>query len=72
MYRESENPYFSSIFFNMVISLIVSPICLKTSMSIPNICMEGSMSQNFLLCHVEEGILREKIQKITKVTRFLS
>ena len=38
--------------------------------------MEGSVSQNvdcgFVLCYEEEGILKKKVQKITKITRFLS
>ena len=72
MYHTSENPYFSYIFLNMDISLIIALICLKTCMCTFEICMEGSVSQNvdlglsfcFMLCgrrHFEK-----KVQKITK------
>ena len=40
---------FHVYFLNMDISLIIALICLKTSMCIAEICMEGSMSQNFIL-----------------------
>ena len=70
---------FNVYFFNMDISLIIAPISLKMCMCIAETYMEGSVSQNFdfkglvfVLCNVEEGILKKKIQKITKVTRFLS
>ena len=77
MYHKSENPYFYIYFFNMDISLIIALTCSKTCMCILEICMEGSISQNFdlglsfcfMLCgrrHFEK-----KVQKITKVTRFL-
>ena len=69
---------FHIYFFNMDISLIIALICLKTYMYTFEICMEGSMSQNvdlglsvcFMLCgrrHFEK-----KVQKITKITQFLS
>ena len=74
MYRKSENPYFSCIFFNMDISLIISPISLKICMCIAEIYMEGSVSQNFDLglsfCFMQ--CRRRHFQKMTKVTRFLS
>ena len=38
---------FHVYFFNMDISLNIAHICLKTCMCIAEICMEGSMSQNF-------------------------
>ena len=38
---------FHVYFLNMDISLIISLICLKICMCIPEICMKGSMSQNF-------------------------
>ena len=78
MYHTSENPYFSYIFLNMDISLIIALICLKTCMCTFEICMEGSVSQNvdlglsfcFMLCgrrHFEK-----KYKKSQKITRFLS
>ena len=65
-------------FLNMDISLIIALICLKLCMCISEICMEGSASQNFdlglsfcfMLCR--RWNFWEKIQKIAKVTRFLS
>ena len=47
MYHKSENPYFSYIFLNMDTSLIKALTCSKTCMCILEICMEGSVSQNF-------------------------
>ena len=38
---------FPVYFFNMDISLIIAPICLRICMCIVEIWMEGSMSQNF-------------------------
>ena len=38
---------FHVYFFNMDISLIIAPICLKICMCTAEICMEGSVSQNF-------------------------
>ena len=38
---------FHAYFFNMDILLIIALICLKTCMCIAEICMEGSVSQNF-------------------------
>ena len=34
-------------FLNMDISLVIALICLKIGMCITQMCMEGSMSQNF-------------------------
>ena len=38
-------------FFNIDISLIITLICLKMCMFIAEICMEGSVPQNFDLGH---------------------
>ena len=72
MYHESKNPHFSSIFFNMNISLFIALICLKTCMCIAEICMEEKVSQFFFIyglvfvsCHIEKGILKEN----TKIHR---
>ena len=46
MYHEYKNPYFSCIFLNMDISLIIAPISLKICMCIAEIYMEGSVFQN--------------------------
>ena len=78
MYHKSENPYFSYIFLNMDISLVIALICLKTWMCIPDICMEGSVSQIFdlglsfcfMVCRRRH--FEKKYKSITKVTRFLS
>ena len=43
MYRESENPCFSYILFNMEISLMRALICLKPCMCIAETCMEVSI-----------------------------
>ena len=58
MYCESENSYFSLLYLNMDISLIMALICLRICVFIAEICMEGSVSQNvdsglsfyFMLC----------------------
>ena len=47
MYQESEKPHFPCTLLNMDISLIIALICLKICMCISEICMEGSVSQNF-------------------------
>ena len=77
MYRESENSYFSCIYFNMDISLIIALICLKICMFLAELCMEGSVSQNFdlglsfyfMLCRRRH--FEKKYQKLPKVTLFL-
>ena len=69
---------FHVYFFNMDISLIIAPIRLKICMFIAEICMKGSVSQNFdlglsfcfMLCRRRN--FEKKYQKITKFTRFLS
>ena len=38
---------FHVYFFNMDISLIIALICLKICMFLSELCMEGSVSQNF-------------------------
>ena len=38
---------FHVYFFNMDISFIIALICLKTCMCTAEICIEGSVSQNF-------------------------
>ena len=56
---------FHVYFFNIDISLIIALICLKTCMCIAEICLEGSVSQNFDLgrsfCFMpyRKGILEE-------------
>ena len=40
-------PLFDVYFFNMDISRIMALRCLKTSIHVPGVCLEGSMSQNF-------------------------
>ena len=69
---------FHVIFFNMDISLIIAPICLKISMCIAEIFMEGSMSQNpdsglsfyFMLCRRRHS--EKKYKKSQKLPDFLS
>ena len=51
MYWESENPYFSCIYFLTWISLLLHNTCivlmgLKTCTCIAEICMEESVSKN--------------------------
>ena len=68
---------FHVYFFNIDISLIIALISLKTSICIAGICMEGSVSPNFELgpsfCFMvcRRRNFENKIQKFTKVTRFL-
>ena len=54
------------------ISLIIARICLKTSMCIAEMCMEGSMSQNFDLglSFILSRRRNFEGKKITKVTHF--
>ena len=65
-------------FLNMDISLIIALITLETCMCIAEICMEGSVSQNFELglsfCFMvsRRRNFGKKIQKFTKVTRFFT
>ena len=62
--------------FDIDISLIIAPICLKMCMCIAEICMEVRVSQNiylgfsvcFMLCRRRH--FEKKVQKITKVTHF--
>ena len=62
---------FHVYFFNMDISLIIALICLKTCMCFAEICLEERVSQNFVLGHIEKGILKENT-KIHKSYPFLS
>ena len=69
---------FHVYFFNMDISLIIAPISLKMCMCIAETYMEGSVSHNFDLglsfsfMQCRRRHFEKKIQKITKITRFLS
>ena len=69
---------FHVYFLNRDISLIIAPISLRICMCIAEIYMEGSVSQNFDLglsfCFMQcrRRHFEKKVQKITKVTRFLS
>ena len=47
MCHKLENIQFSCTFLNMDISLIISLSWLKTYIHIAEMCMEGSVSQNF-------------------------
>ena len=42
-----KSPIFHVYFLNMDSSLIIAAFCLKNCIYIAEICMEGSMSQNF-------------------------
>ena len=74
MYYESENPYFSCIFFEHGYLTYCSTYLFENC--IAEICMEGTVSQNFdlglsfcfMLCRRKN--LEKKYKKITKVTRF--
>ena len=65
--KNLKNLIFHVNFLNMDISIIIALICLKICMCISEICMEGSMSQNFDLglsfCYVEDGVLGENTKK---------
>ena len=69
---------FHVYFLNMHILLIIAPIHLKTCMCFVMICIERSVSQNsdlgrsFCVMLCRRWNFEKKLQKITKVTRFLS
>ena len=47
MYRKSENPYFSLLFFEHGYLIYYSSYIFENCMCIAEIYMEGSLSQNF-------------------------
>ena len=78
MCHESENPYFSCIFFEHGYLTYYSTYIFGNFECIAEIYMDGIMSQNFDLelsfCFMQcrRRHFEKKIQKITKVTRFIS
>ena len=58
----------------MNISLIMRLSCLKTAIHVPETRLEGSVSQDFdkgLSLNLKACRNGDKLQKITKVTRFM-
>ena len=58
--------FFYVYFFNMDISLILTLRCLKTSIHVTEVCLEGSLSFCFMVCR------KRKFANITKNLRHAS
>ena len=61
-------PFFDVYFLNMDISLIMALRCLKTSIHVTEVCLEGSMSQNFNI-RLSFCFMVCRKRKFTKITK---